>query len=49
MMKLDCFYASGYILKTQGTSTNVRYDVNGMYVYDIGIGLWILQKSCQLD
>ena len=22
MMKLDCFYASGYILKTQGTRTN---------------------------
>jgi hypothetical protein len=33
-MKLDCFYASGYILKTQGTRTNVRYDV----IYDIGIG-----------
>ena len=44
-MKLDCFYASGYILKTQGTRTNSLGMMSMIYDIDIGIGLWILQKE----
>mgnify|MGYP001222613379 FL=1 len=44
-MKLDCFYASGYILKTQGTSTKTLGMMSMVYGIDMGVGLRILQKS----
>ena len=35
MMKLDCFYASGYILKTQGTSAKTLGMMSMVYDFDI--------------